>query len=59
MAPEHRIIRLAAEQDYEGFYELEIGLRRVMGSPPFADLVTIAFSGEDEAAVIRGVRWRT
>lgn len=54
MAPEHRIIRLAAAQDYEGFYELEIGLRRVMGSPPFADLVTIAFSGEDEAAVIRG-----
>ena len=54
MVPEHRVIELGARQDYDGFYELEIGLRRVTGSPPFSDLTTITFVGEDEAAVLRG-----
>ena len=54
MVPEHRIINLAAKQDYDGFYDLEIGLRRVTNSPPFADVATITFVGENEAAVVRG-----
>ena len=54
MVPEHKVINLAAEQDYEGFYELEIGLRRLQGVPPFGDLVQITFTGLDEAAVLRG-----
>ena len=54
MVPEHRIIRLGAKQDYDGFYEMEIGLRRVTRMPPFSDICTVTFVGENEAAVMRG-----
>ena len=54
MNPEHQVIRMAARQDYDSFYELEIGLRRMMGCPPFGDLGSITFSGQDETAVLRG-----
>lgn len=52
--PEHQVIRLAAEQNYDGFYELEIQLRRVQNAPPFGDIATVCFSGQEEAAVLRG-----
>ena len=52
--PEHKVIGLAAKQDYDGFYELEIELRRIQGVPPFGDLVTITFTGQEETAVLRG-----
>ena len=54
MNPEHKVIELAAKQDYDGFYELEIELRRIQGVPPFGDLVTITFTGQEETAVLRG-----
>ena len=56
MVPEHRIIALGAKQDYDGFYDLEIGLRRVTGAPPFCDRINITFLGENEAAVLRGAQ---
>ena len=59
LVPEHKVITLASKQDYDGFYELEIGLRRVQKCPPFGDLATVTFTGTDEAAVLRGaVRFR-
>lgn len=54
LVPSHRVIQLAAQQDYDGFYELEIGLRKLQGLPPFGDLAQITFTGIDEAAVMRG-----
>ena len=54
MNPQHQVIRMAAQQDYDSFYELEISLRRMMSCPPFGDLTSITFSGQDEAAVLRG-----
>ncbi|MBO5129264.1 MAG: primosomal protein N' [Oscillospiraceae bacterium] len=54
MVPEHEVIRLAAKQDYDGFYELELSLRRLQGVPPFGDVVTLYFLGQDETAVLRG-----
>ena len=54
MVPEHKVIRLAAEQDYEGFYDLEIGMRRIQNVPPFSDVTTVTFTGQDEAALMRG-----
>ena len=54
MNPEHQVIKLAAKQDYDGFYDLEIGLRKLQGVPPFGDLVTITFTGQEETAVLRG-----
>ena len=54
MVPEHQVIGLAAKQDYDGFYDLEIGLRKIQQCPPFGDLATVTFIGEDEGKVIRG-----
>ena len=48
------MIRLAAKQDYDGFYDLEIKLRRMQNLPPFGDLVHITFAGVEESQVIRG-----
>jgi len=50
--PSHDVIKLAQKQDYDGFYEREMILRQALGSPPVRDLLTIAASGSDEAAVL-------
>ena len=52
--PQHQVIQLAARQDYDGFYELELGLRRVQKAPPFGDLAMVTFVGQDEARVLHG-----
>ena len=54
LVPEHQVIRLAAEQDYDGFYDLEINLRRVQNAPPFGDIASVTFIGQEETAVLRG-----
>ena len=53
MTPEHQVIRLAAQQDYMGFYQLEIRLRQASGLPPFGDICLVTFSGEEEGKVLR------
>lgn len=52
--PEHQIIHLAAKQDYDGFYELEIRLRQAQSAPPFGDLAAVTFTGQEESNVLRG-----
>ena len=54
LSPNHQVIRLAAQQDYDRFYELEIGLRKLQQLPPFGDLVQMVIIGQDEAALLRG-----
>ena len=54
MVPEHQVIKLAAKQNYDGFYDLEINLRRLQNAPPFGDHATVTFVGQEEAAVLRG-----
>ena len=54
LVPEHQVIRLAARQDYDGFYDLEINLRRIQNAPPFGDIAVITVSGQEETAVLRG-----
>ena len=54
LVPKHKVIELAASQDYDGFYELEQQLRRIQEYPPFGDLATITFLGQDEARVLHG-----
>ena len=53
LLPEHQVILLAAKQDYDGFYQLEIQLRRVQDAPPFGDLAGVVFTGQEETAVLR------
>ena len=52
--PDHKVITLAARQDYDGFYEMEIGMRRIQQCPPFGDLATVTFIGQDEGHLLRG-----
>ena len=52
--PEHRVITLAAEQDYDGFYDLEVQMRRVQNAPPFGDSAVLTFTGQEEGKVLRG-----
>ena len=54
MVPEHKVLELAAKQDYDGFYQLEIGLRRIQSCPPFGDMTAITFVGQEEARVLHG-----
>jgi primosomal protein N' (replication factor Y) len=54
MVPEHQVLNLAARQDYDGFYDLEIRLRQLQNCPPFSDQVELTFSGQEESAVLRG-----
>jgi len=50
--PEHYSIIHAAKQDYKGFYEEELRLRRAMNYPPFSSVFSILVTGEDEMEVI-------
>ena len=54
LQPEHQVIGLAAKQDYDGFYDLEIRLRQAQAAPPFGDFALITFSGQEEGQVLRG-----
>ncbi|MDP1879861.1 MAG: primosomal protein N' [Parachlamydiaceae bacterium] len=45
--PDHPTIQYAAKQDYLGFYEEEIGVRKIFNYPPFSHLAKILFSGKD------------
>ena len=51
--PENDVIRCAARQDYQSFYEGEIRIRRLRRYPPFADLFTLTVSGTEEGDVLR------
>lgn len=50
--PEHDVIRFAAKQDYQSFYEGEIRLRKLRRCPPFADIFTFTISGFEEGQVL-------
>ena len=52
MTPEHTVIQLAARQDYDSFYELEIALRKLQKCPPFSDIFTLTFSSLNEDAAL-------
>ena len=54
MVPEHKVITLAAQQDYDSFYELELQMRRVQNAPPFGDLAVLTITGQEESRVLHG-----
>lgn len=45
--PDHPIIQMAKAQDYDLFYQSEIGERRAFGYPPFCHLAKLSFSSTD------------
>ena len=52
--PEHNVITMAAKQDYDGFYQMEIALRKLQNCPPFGDFAVITLSGQEEARILHG-----
>lgn len=46
--PDNEILKLAASQDYEKFYESEIKLRKAVQFPPFCYIAIFGISGENE-----------
>jgi len=57
MSPEHRVIRLAAAQDYDSFYDMEIAVRCQRRLPPFAEMTMLHFSGMNEQQVCACAAW--
>ena len=51
--PNHYAIRFAQEQDYEGFYEYEMGIRRSMGYPPYTFTVGLTLSHVSEELIVK------
>lgn len=51
--PENEIIKLAAEQNYEKFFETELRLRSFQETPPYSDIIAITASGVEEGTVLR------
>lgn len=54
--PENYVIELAAQQDYIGFYNMEIASRKMMRYPPYTDLCLFGFVGVQEQAVKEGTQ---
>jgi primosomal protein N' (replication factor Y) len=54
LSPEHQVITMAAKQDYDSFYRMELELRRVQNCPPFGDVGAVIFTGQDEGRLLRG-----
>ena len=55
--PSSEVIRQAARQDYDAFYQSEIRLRKLQDSPPFSDLLCVTASGAEERAVVEACRF--
>lgn len=54
--PDHYVLNLAANQDYESFYREEISIRKALLFPPVCDICVIGLSGENEAKTAAAAR---
>ena len=55
-SPENEVLKFAANQDYEGFFESEIKMRKLMLYPPYSDICVVGFSDKKEENVISASR---
>lgn len=54
--PDNEVFELAAQQDYERFYERELFTRKLMIYPPFCQMCAVGFSGISEGETARTAR---
>ncbi len=54
--PDNYILRYAASYDYEGFYAHEIGMRQAMAFPPFARIVRVMVTSEDDKLALAALK---
>jgi primosomal protein N' (replication factor Y) len=51
--PDHYAVRLAAQHDYQGFYQRELEFRRAMRYPPFSAMANVLVRSEKQEAAMR------
>ena len=51
MTPDNPVIRLAAQQDYDRFYEAEMPMRELRRCPPLRELISLTFHGREEERI--------
>ena len=54
--PDNYILRFAASYDYEGFYEHEVGMRAAMAFPPFARIVRVMVTAEEDKLALAALK---
>lgn len=57
--PDHYVINLAAQQNYDEFFNEEAALRKTLTYPPFCDICVFGFSSPMESQAIAAARWVT
>ncbi|MGZ7230703.1 primosomal protein N', partial [Streptococcus pyogenes] len=51
--PNHYAINFAQQQDYEGFYDYEMGIRRSMAYPPYTFTVGLTLSHQSDDFTVK------
>ncbi|MDE5883652.1 MAG: primosomal protein N' [Oscillospiraceae bacterium] len=54
--PDHYVLRLSAQQNYEEFAWEELSLRKMLLFPPYCDICVIGFTDPDEEKLTAGAR---
>ena len=54
--PENTVLRYAIEYDYENFYQNEISMRAATSFPPFAKIVRVMVSAEEDQTALDGLK---
>lgn len=54
--PENYILQFAVNYDYENFYKNEIAIRKSASFPPFAMIVRVMVTGEDEKKCVETLK---
>ena len=54
--PENYILRYAITYDYKGFFEHEVSLRKATAFPPFAKIVRVMVSSEEEKKALEALK---
>jgi primosomal protein N' (replication factor Y) len=52
--PENYAVKLGSLGDYDGFFEEELHMRKLLGYPPFSEFVQLLISGKDEGKAASG-----
>ena len=51
--PDHYAIEYSKKQDYDAFYDVEVGIRKALKYPPFCDIMLIDMSAKDGRELTR------
>ena len=52
-SPDHPVILAAAQHHYRQFVEQELPIRKLLGYPPYSQMIRIVIRGENEATTLK------